>query len=112
MRRSASSCTARVPSGATSTTSARGLLGDRLAGAAQLGGEVLELGKAVLHRQDGRLVVDVHPGGERERGDRRRVDVDQIPRRMPRQEMAAADLAPLAIALLGLVVLADLVFSS
>src|SRR5438105_10307201 len=87
------------------------LLGDHLAGATQLRREILELGKAILHRQDGRLVIDVHSGCERERRDRRRVDVDQAPRRMARQEMSAADLAPLAIALLGLVVLADLVFS-
>ena len=38
------------------------LLGERLAGAAQLFGEVLELGEAIFHAQHGRLVIDVHPG--------------------------------------------------
>ena len=41
------------------------LLGDRLAGAAQLFGEVLELGEAIFHAQHGRLVIDVHPGCKR-----------------------------------------------
>src|SRR3954447_24416989 len=40
-----------------------------------------------------------------------RVDVDQTPLRVPRQQMAAADLAPLPVAPLVRVVLADLVFS-
>src|SRR5439155_17302394 len=87
------------------------LLGDRLAGAARLFGEVLELGEAIFHAQHGRLVVDVHLGCKRKSRDRRRVDVDQAPLRMPRQQMAAADLAPLPVAPLVLVVLADLVFS-
>src|SRR6266542_544276 len=87
------------------------LLGDRLAGAAQLFWEVLELGEAIFHAQHGRLVVDVHLGCKRKCRDRRRVDVDQTPLRVPRQQMAAADLAPLPIALLVLVVLVDLVFS-
>src|SRR5207249_4353448 len=87
------------------------LLGDRFAGTTQLGGEILELGKAIFHRQNSRLVIDMHLGCKRVRRDRRREDIDQAPRRMPRQQMSAADLAPLAIALLGLVVLADLIFS-
>src|SRR5687768_2344848 len=87
------------------------LLGNRLAGTAQLFGEVLELGEAIFHAQHGRLVVDVHPGCKRKFRDRRRVDVDQAPLRVPRQQMAAADLAPLPIAPLVLVVLADLVLS-
>src|SRR5437867_3129985 len=87
------------------------LLGDRLAGAAQLFREVLELGEAVFHGQHGRLIIDVYRGRERKRWDRRCVDIDQIPLRVPRQQMAAAELAPLAIAPLGLVVLADLLFS-
>src|SRR4030095_14562711 len=85
--------------------------GDRLAGAAQLFGEVLELGEAIFHGQHCRLVVDVHPGFIWKFRDRRRVDVNQTPLRVPRQEMAAAGLAPLPIALLVRVVLADLVFS-
>src|SRR4051812_25808449 len=48
------------------------LLGERLAGTTHLLGEVLELGKAILHWQHGRLIVDVHPGLKRKRGDRRR----------------------------------------
>src|SRR3954452_18905533 len=87
------------------------LLGDRLAGATQLFGEVLELRKTILHGEHGRLVVDVHPRLERKIRDRRRVDVDQRPLRVPRQHMAPAYLAPLPIAPLVLVVLADLVFS-
>src|SRR6266487_3649113 len=87
------------------------LLGDRLAGAAQLFGEVLELGEAIFHAQHGRLVIDVHLRCKRKCRDRRRVDVDQTPLRVPRQKMAAADLAPLPVAPLVLVVLADLVFS-
>src|SRR5205807_3375739 len=87
------------------------LLSDRLAGAAQLFGEVLELGEAIFHGQHCRLVVDVHPGFKRKFRDRRRVDVDQTPLRVPRQQMAAAGLAPLPVAPLVLVVLADLVFS-
>src|SRR4051812_47795891 len=53
----------------------------------------------------------MHRRGERERGNRRGEDIDQVPRRVPRQEMAAADCAPLPIALLGLVVLADEIFT-
>ena len=52
------------------------LLGDSLPGAAQLFGEVLELGESILHRQHCRLVVDVHPGCKRKFRDRRRVNVD------------------------------------
>jgi len=52
------------------------LLRDRLAGAAQLFGEVLELGEPIFHGQHRRLVIDVHPGFKRKFGDRRRVDVD------------------------------------
>src|SRR3954451_5168728 len=87
------------------------LLGDRLAGTAQLFGEVLELGEAIFHGQHGRLVIDVHSGCKRKCRDRRRVDVDQTPLRVAGEQMAAADLAPLPIAPLVLVVLADLVFS-
>src|SRR5215208_1046835 len=87
------------------------LLGEGLAGAAQLCGEVLELGEAIFHAQHGRLVIDVHLGCKRKCRDRRRVDVDQTPLRVPCQHMAAADLAPLPVAPLILVVLADLVFA-
>ena len=79
--------------------------------AAQFFGEVLELGKAIFHAQHGRLVIDVHLGCKRKFRDRRRVHVDQTPLRVARQQMAAADLAPLPVTPLVLVVLADLVFS-
>src|SRR4051812_40662978 len=84
-----------------------GLFRDRFPRTTELRGEVFELREAVLHRQDGRRVVDVDPGRERERGDRGRVDIDEVPRRVPRQEMAAAHCAPLPVALLRLVVLPD-----
>src|SRR5215208_7216912 len=87
------------------------LFRDRLAGAAHLLGEVLQLGKAIFNAQYGRLVVDVHLGGKWKFRDGRRVDVDQTPLRVPRQQMASAELAPLPIGPLVLVVLADLVFS-
>src|SRR5687767_1107244 len=87
------------------------LLGDGLAGSAQLRGEVLQLGEAVLHAQDGRLVVDVHARRKWKLRDGRRVDVDQAPFRVPRQQMAPAELAPLPIGPLVRVVLADLVLS-
>lgn len=60
------------------------LLGDRLAEAAQVFGEVLEFGEAIFHVQHGRLVIDVHLGCKRKCRDRRRVDVDQTPLRVPR----------------------------
>ena len=44
------------------------LFGDRFPGTTELCGEVFELREAVLHRQDGRRVVDVYPGGERNVG--------------------------------------------
>ena len=96
-----------VHSGYSAMQRVLSLLGKRLARAAHLRREVLELGQAVLHRQDGRLVVDVHAGSERERRDRRGVHVDQAPLRVARQHVAAAGLAPLAIAPVVLVVLAD-----
>src|SRR6185295_11650537 len=95
----------------TNSRSVAFLLGDRLAGAARLFREVLELGEAILHAQHGRLVVDVQCGCERKRRDRRRVDADQVPLRVPRQHMAAADLAPLPIGALVLVVLPEFVVS-
>src|SRR4051794_22163294 len=87
------------------------LLGDRLAGASQLFGEVLQLGEAVLHGHHRRFVIDVHTGFKRKIRDRRRVDVDQTPLWMPGKQMAAAGLAPLPVGLLVRVVLLDLVFA-
>src|SRR5438067_9941694 len=87
-----------VQSGARKSRPVALLLGERLAGAAQLLGEVLELGEAIFHGQHCRLVVDVHPGFKRKFRDRRRVDVNQTPLRVPRQQMAAAGLAPLPVA--------------
>src|SRR2546422_1523438 len=84
-----------VQSGARKSRPVALLLGERLAGAAQLFGEVLELGEAIFHGQHCRLVVDMHPGFKRKFRDRRRIDVDQTPLRVPRQQMAAAGLAPL-----------------
>src|SRR5207237_6877094 len=86
------------------------LLGNRLAGAAQLFGEVLELGEAIPHGHHGRLVIHVHLGCKRKIRNRRRVDVDQTPLRVQRQQVTAALLTPLPIAPLVLVVLAVLVF--
>src|SRR6266404_4773256 len=87
------------------------LLGHRLAGATELRGEVLELREAVLHRQHRRLVVHVYAWRERKRRDRRGVDVDKSPARVVREHVAAARLAPLAVALLIGAVLADLVLA-
>ena len=56
-----------------------------------------------MHPQHGLLVVDVHAGMERKVGDGRRVDVDEAPASGARSEVAAASLAPLAEAVVGLV---------
>src|SRR5215208_2029453 len=96
-RPAASSCTA--------------LLRDRLARAAQLLREVLQLGKAVLHGKHGRRIVDVHAGFEWKVRDLRREDVDETPLRVTRHQIATAGLAPLPVGLLVLVVLADLVLA-
>src|SRR4029453_16141745 len=92
---------------------ARGVVspGVRCAGPAEFHGEVPELREAIPHGQHRRLVIDVYAGRERKRGDRRGVDVDEIPGRVQREQMAAADLAPLAMALLAVAELADLVLA-
>jgi hypothetical protein len=76
--------------------------GDDLARAAELGGEVLELGQAVAHRQHRLGVVDVDARLEIEARNRRREDIDQAERRMLGQQMAAALRAVAALAEPGL----------
>src|SRR5262245_44816489 len=83
------------------------LLGQRLSRAAQLLRKVLELRQAVLHAQDGALVVDVHARLEGEGRDGGGVDVDEVPLGVARHEVAAAELAPFTMAARVLVVLAD-----
>src|SRR4051794_7750381 len=73
-----------------------------LAPAAELGGEVLELGQAVAHRQHGLGVVDVHAGPEGDSRDGRSENVDQAERRMVGHQVPAALRAELALAELGL----------
>src|SRR5262249_15728592 len=89
----------------------RVLLGQGFPRAAKLRGEVLELREPVLHGQNSGLVVDVQLGGERKRRDRRRIDADHAPQRVARQQMTSAALAPLAVAQLVHVELADLLFT-
>ena len=52
------------------------LFGHYLAGAAELGGEVLQLGQAILHRQDGLLIIDVDARHKRQVGQGGREHVD------------------------------------
>src|SRR3954463_1145634 len=59
---------------------------------------VLELRQAVVHSQLRLLVVDVDSGAERKLRDDRGVDVADPPARMLGKEVAAAALAPLAMA--------------
>src|SRR5205823_3495358 len=87
------------------------LLRDGLARAAELGGEVSQLGKAVLHAQDSLRIIDVNTGFEGEARDGRGVDVDELHHRVFGQQVTAASEAPLAVAALGLVEDADVPFS-
>ena len=68
---------ARPPHAASPGTGAPALLGDRLARAAELGREILQLRQPVAHRQHGLGVVDVNAGSEGESRDRRREHVDE-----------------------------------
>src|SRR3954469_22214284 len=84
------------------------LFGHRLARAAERFREVLELGQAVLHRQNGLGVVDVQRRLEVEGRDRGGVDVDQAEGRMIGHEMAAALGAVLPTAGRGLLEAGDM----
>src|SRR5215211_5869629 len=81
-----------------------GLLRDNLAGAADFGWKVLELRQPVAHRQHCFGIVDVHLRHERQVWDGRGKDVDHPQRRMCRHQMAATELAELAMAQFRLVV--------
>src|SRR5580765_2260676 len=70
--------------------------------ATHLLGVILQLGQPVVHAQLRLLVVDVDPGPERKLRDHRGIDVGDAPTRMLGEEVAAAALAPLAIAPGGL----------
>src|SRR2546430_4679367 len=86
---------------------ATGLLSHRNTTASKFGREILQLRQAVPHRQHRLGVVDVHARLEFQRRDGRGVDVDETERRMVGHEVAAAALAILAIAHLGLGELAE-----
>ena len=81
---------------------ARRAVRGRLARAAELRGEVFQLGQAVLHAQHRLGVVDVDPRRERERRNRRGEHVDELERRVLGHQVAAALLAVLAVAELRL----------
>src|SRR5512139_1253211 len=84
------------------TTLSRPLLRHSLAGTAELAREVLELRQPVLHAQHGFRIVHVDRRLERERRNRRRIDVRDAPHGMARQQMTAALRAPLPLAVLAL----------
>src|SRR5262249_52743454 len=87
---------------------ATGLLSHRDTTASQLGRKIPELRQAVLHRQHGLGIVDVHARLEFQRRNSRGIDVDEPERRMVGHEVAAAALAILAVAHLGLGELAEM----
>ena len=72
------------------------LLRDNLARAAKLCRKILQLGKAVFHRQYRLGIVDVNARLEAQRGNCRSKDVDQTEGRMTSQQVAATLLAVLA----------------
>src|SRR5215470_8817101 len=87
------------PSGMGGACKARSwLLHHLLAGSAELGGKILELGETISHRQNRLGVVDVHTGLERQRRQGGSKHIDQSERRMPGHEMPAAVLAVLPLA--------------
>ena len=86
-------------------------LGNGLAGSAELRWEVLHLGQAVLHGKHGFCIVDMDPRLELDARDDRGVDVNQIQTRVSRHDVTTAERAPLAIAVLGLVVLSEMLFA-
>ncbi|CCD91473.1 hypothetical protein BRAO375_1550024 [Bradyrhizobium sp. ORS 375] len=95
-------CPGMTAGGATSYS-----LRHHLAGAAELGRKILQLRQAVLDRQDALRVVDMHAGRERQRRDRRGIDVDHAERRMVGHQVPAAFGAVFAVAHVGLVIGAD-----
>src|SRR5437763_8659103 len=94
-------------SATSSSTFPDHLLGEGLARAPELAGEVLHFGEAVLHAEHAVRVVHVDAGFEREVRDGRGIHVDDVPLRMVREEMATTDPAPLPVAAPGLVEDAD-----
>src|SRR5438034_3028456 len=92
-----------TPSGEKSLS----LFGNGSARAAHCLGHVLLLGHPVLDRQHRFLIVHVHAGLERQIRNDRGVYIGESHPGMLGENMSAAELAPLAIARLGLVVRAD-----
>src|SRR5438552_17498154 len=80
------------------------LLRKGLARSTHLLGQVLHFGEAVLDAKDGLCVVDVKLRLVAIAWDRSGVHVDQPPQRVIGQQVPAASLAELAVALFGLVV--------
>src|SRR2546426_9081921 len=87
------------------------LLREGLARSTHLLGQVLHLGEAVLDAKDGLCVVDVKLRLVVIARDRCGVYVDQPPQRVIGQQVSAAGLAELAVALFGLVVDANAVLA-
>src|SRR5262244_2143343 len=87
----------------------RPLLGERVAGAAELLGEVFELRKPVAHHKHLLAVVNVKRRLEREAGDRTRGDVGHSEPRMEDEDRAPTARAELAMTGLGLLERAELV---
>src|SRR5439155_26070676 len=83
------------------------LFGNGSARAAHFLGHVLLLRHAVLDGQDRFLIVHVHAGSERQIRNDGGVHIGETHPGMLGKNMSAAELAPLAIARLGLVVRAD-----
>src|SRR5258705_7884084 len=74
------------------------LVRHHLTAAAELGGEILQLGQAVPHRQDGLGIVDMDSRRESQRGNGRRKNVHETQWRMFGHQMTSAFQAIFALA--------------